>query len=74
MLAKILTEAGEAVMAQAMVYKAVVQTVLVCGSEIWVAMRVMLAVLEGFFHQAVRQMVEKTDRRVRTRGWECPPV
>ena len=37
--------------AQAMMYKALVQTVLIYESETWVVMDEMLKVLEGFHHQ-----------------------
>ena len=51
MLKKLLTKTGATVQAQAMMYKALVQTVLIYESETWVVMDEMLKVLEGFHHQ-----------------------
>ena len=51
MLKKLLTKTGATVQAQAMMYKSLVQTVLIYESESWVVMDEMLKVLEGFHHQ-----------------------
>ena len=42
---KVLTKTGSMVQAWVMVYKAVVQTVLLYGSDIWVVVEAMLKVL-----------------------------
>ena len=48
---------GATVRAWAMMYKAVVQTVLLYGSESWVIMNAMMKVLEGFHHQIASRIV-----------------
>ena len=55
MVAKVLTKSGAVVWSQEMIYKTVVQTVLLYGSKIWVAMGEMLTVLEGFHHWVARK-------------------
>ena len=45
---------------QEMLYKAVVQRVLLYGREIWVVNRAMLNFLEGFHHRVDSQILGKT--------------
>ena len=45
-----------------MLYKAVFQTVLLYGNEIWVATGVMLMVIESFYHLVVRKIAGDTSR------------
>ena len=71
---KVLINAEEAVQAWAMIYKAVVQTVLIYGSEIWVVTEDILTVLEGFHHRVARQIVVNTARRSGDGRCEWPPV
>ena len=52
MVEKLLTNMGATVQERTMIYKAVVQTMLICGSESCVAKDAMLKVLEGFHHIA----------------------
>ena len=56
------------------IYKAVVQTVLLYGSENWVVTGVTLTVLEGFHRRVARQIAGKTDRNSGEIGWEWPEV
>ena len=50
MVEKVLKKSVAAVQSQAMMYKAVVQTVLMYGSDSWVVMGSMLTTMEGFHH------------------------
>ena len=50
-MAEVLTKAGAAVRARDIMYKAVVQTMLLYASESWVDTGAMLTVLEGFHHR-----------------------
>ena len=51
MVAKVLMNMGATVRAWAMMYKSVVETVLIYGSDIWVLMDAIPKVLEGFHHR-----------------------
>ena len=57
-----------------MMYKAVANTVLLYGSEIWVVTREMLKILEGFCHLAARGIAGMTAKLVADRTWEYPLV
>ena len=63
MAAKVVMKTGEMVWTWGMLYKAVFQTVLLYGSNIWVVMGVMLKVLEELHHWADRRIVGMTDWR-----------
>ena len=65
-----LGKTGETIKAREMIYKAVVQEVLMYGIERWVVMDVMMTVLEGFHHSISRQIVEITVWRGNIREWE----
>ena len=51
MLEKVLGNMGAPIKAWKIMYKAVVQMVIMYGIEIWVFTDVMMAVLEGFHHR-----------------------
>ena len=56
-------------------YKAVVQSILLYGSETWVLTTPMVKVLAGFHHRVIRQiagMLPKYDAR--TYKWSKPPI
>ena len=72
MLGKMVTEAGSTVWERGMLYKAVVQSVLLYGSEIWVVMRAMLKVLVGFYHRLARKIMGITARHTTSGEWEWP--
>ena len=55
-------------------YKVVAQSVILYGREIWVVMGYMLKVLEGFYHQAARQIMRMTEKRGAGREWDYPAV
>ena len=48
---KVLMKTGAMVWAHMMMYNAVVQTVLICGSESWVVTELILKDLEGFHNK-----------------------
>ena len=52
------------VQAQAMMHKAVVQTVLLYWSDSWVVRDVMLKVLEELHHQLARKIVGISDQQI----------
>ena len=58
---------GGAVMV--IIYKAVIRTVFLYGSEIWVAKGLVLAVLEDFHHQVTRRIAGKTSWGSLDVGW-----
>ena len=55
-----LEKTGATVQARGMMYKAVAQSVLLYGSDIWVTTGDMLKVLEGFHHRVTRQITRMT--------------
>ena len=59
-----LVKTGEMVQAQAMMHKAVVQTVLLYWSDSWVVRDVMLKVLEELHHQLARKIVGISDQQI----------
>ena len=56
MIERVMTKTGATVREQGVMYKAVAQSVLLYGSEIWVVMGEMIKVLEGFYHRAARRI------------------
>ena len=74
MLAKVLGKTGAPIKAQEMMYMALVQAVILYGSEIWVAMDVTMTVLEGFQHRISRRIVGMTVRRGDGGEWEWVSV
>ena len=65
---------GATVQACGMMYKAVVQSVLLYRSESWEVTGDMLKILEGFHHRAARRITGMTAKHVADREWEYPPV
>ena len=57
MVGKVVTKMGETVRMLGMMYKAVVQLVLVYRSKNWVVKDSMLKVLEGLHHRAARRIM-----------------
>ena len=62
-------KAGVAVRARDMLYKAVVQAVLIYGSEIWVITDTIMNFLEGFHQRSTQSIMGKTEQQVRAEGW-----
>jgi hypothetical protein len=54
-------------------YKAVVQSVLLYGSESWTVTQ-MLAVLRGFHHKIARQISQLLPERINDTTWYYPPI
>ena len=74
MLAKVLGEMVSSMKSQSMMYKALVQTVLLYGSEIWVVTDTMMTVLEGFHHRIARCVLGITARWGNGGEWEWASV
>ena len=55
--------------AREMVYKEVVQVVLLYGRKIWVVTDAMMTVLEGFNHRFVRRTMGMTVKKGYSREW-----
>ena len=70
MVAKVMAKAGATVCAWVMMYKALVQTVFLYGSDIWVVIGLVLMVLEGFCHWVARRIAKNTSRYAGYIGWE----
>ena len=70
MIAKVMGKKGAPIKAQPMMYKMVVQAVLLYGSEIWVVIDAMMMVLEGFHHSIARRITGMTAHRDDVRKWE----
>ena len=56
MISRVLTKTGAMVWDRRIIYKSVVQSVMLYVSESWVVMGGMLKFLEVFFHQAARRI------------------
>ena len=69
MVANVLAMAGVTAQTWAMMYKEVVNTVLLYGSESWVVTDAMLKVMEGFHHILAQRIAGMKARRVREGGW-----
>ena len=54
MVEKVMTKTREALRERTIMYKAIVQTVLLYGIDIWVVKEAMLNVLEGFHYRVTR--------------------
>ena len=63
MVAKVMGKMGAPIKACAMIYKAVVQAVLLYGSPIWVVTDAMVMVIEVFQHMIARQILGVTARK-----------
>ena len=55
-------------------YKAIVQAVLLYGSETWVISRSQLKMLEVFHRRVARYLCRKHIRKLADGTWECPPT
>ena len=73
-MVKVLTKSVAVVQEREMVYKAVVHTVFLYGSDRWVVTGMMLTVLEVFHHRVARKIAGKTARRAGGSGFEWLPV
>ena len=67
---KVLMNMGETVRSREMMYKAVVQTVLIYGSGSWVVTDVILKVVDGFHHQVAWRITGVSAWQVKEVEWE----
>jgi hypothetical protein len=73
MIAKVLVREDASPRISGLFYKAVVQTVLLCGCESWVITPRMMKVLEGFHHRVARRLSGKM-ARLEQGEWVYPPL
>ena len=74
MVGNVVLKTGATVRVRGMLYKAVVQLVLLYGSGRWVLTGAMLKVIEGSHHRGARRISGKTARRMAIGKWEWPPL
>ena len=68
MLPGVLVKAGATVRAIDMFYKAVMQSFLIYGSDVWVITDSMMKVLKGLHHLIAQRIVGNTERHIRAEG------
>jgi hypothetical protein len=74
-ISRILSQEGATPRISAIFYKAVVQTVLLFGSESWVLTPSMLGKLEGFHQQIARRLTGRAPVYLRSEGtWQYQPM
>jgi len=73
MLSKILARQEASPRVAGLFYKAVVQAVLLYGSESWVITDTILQMLTGFHHRIARRISALIPRRTQN-GWVYPPI
>ena len=69
MVGKLVLKMGKMVQAWVILYKAVVQLVLLCRSESWVLTGEMVKLLEGFHHRVARMITGVIAQRTTGREW-----
>ena len=75
MARRILARQGADARISGNLYKAVVQSILLYGSETWVLTAPMVKVLEGFHHKVLRQITGRQPKYdVRTDTWSKRPI
>ena len=74
MISRVIERTGATVRSQGEMYKAVAQSVLLYGSDIWVVTREMLKVLKAFHHRAARHITGMTVKRGAGGEWEYSAV
>ena len=67
--AKVISKTGVPLKSQAMIHKAVVQVVILYGSEIWVVTDAIMVVLEGFRHSIAIQILGMMAQMGAGREW-----
>jgi hypothetical protein len=74
-ISRILARDGATPRVSGMFYKAVVQSILLFGSETWVVTKPILQALEGFHKRVARRLSGKTPYLCQTTGeWIYPPI
>ena len=74
MLSRLLVREGADARVSGMFYKAVVQSVLLYGSETWVRSQAMDQVLAGFHHRVARRLSGRLPTRYYNGTWYYPPI
>ena len=74
MVERVLGKTGAPIKAQAMIYMAVVQAVLLYGSEIWAFTDAMMMVQEGFHHRISGRIAGMTAKRSNGGEWKWSSV
>jgi hypothetical protein len=72
-LGRILSSDKASPKAMASIYRAVVQAVLLYGSESWVLTNAMLQTLQSFHHRCARFITGQHIRQNEDKSWTCPP-
>ena len=70
MVEKLLKNTGATVRSREMMYKSVVQTVLLDSIKSWVVTEVMLKVMEGLNYRVARRIAGISDQKVGEWVWE----
>ena len=74
MVGKLVSKTGATFQARGILYKTVVQSVLLYGSESWVVTGEMIKMLEIFDHQVARRITGMAAQRNMDGEWEWTPV
>ena len=70
LVAKVMGKAGALIKARVIIYKVIIQAVLLCGRKIWMVTDVIMTVLKVFHHRIARPIVRMMYRRGDDRGKE----
>ena len=73
MISRVLVNTGVKLRAGGVMSKSVAQSEILYGSEIWVVVRGILKVLEGFHYWMARRITGMTTTRGAGGEWEYPP-
>ena len=74
MISRVLESTGATVRYRGEMYKAMSQSVMLYGNEIWVVTREMLNFLTAFLHWAARRITGMTEKPGAYGEWEYPMV
>ena len=74
MIVRVLESMGATMWARGTMYKAVVESLLLCGIKSWLVTREMLKVLMGFHRQVVQRITGMMAKCEAGREWEYPVV
>ena len=74
MIVRMMERTGETVRDRVAIYKAVVQSMFLYISEVWVVTGEMFKVREGFYHWTARGITGMTKKRGLCREWYYPSV
>ena len=74
MVVRVLENTVATMRSQGAMYKAVDQSLILYGRDIWMVIGDMIKVLEGFYHWVARHITELTEKRGEGGEWEYPLV